>query len=253
MAYPEICSSTISIIIYKKRKNEFAQKNRKSRRGPVHHYSIFMIFSGMVVDPKLYVPGDAPATVSNILASEWLFRLGFVSWIVGYIVFLFLVLALYNLFKSLEKGQTRLMVILVVAGVSVASLNTLSQYVPILLFSGAEHLSAFNPAQLQALSMVFLDMYQHGIMVAEIFWGLWLIPFGILVYKSRFVPKVLGVLLIVGCFGHLLSFLSTFLFPDYSTILIPISEMVMFGELPIFLWLLIKGAKDQQPSTRPAS
>jgi hypothetical protein len=209
---------------------------------------IFMIFSGMVVVPKIYVPGDAVATVSNILASEWLFRLGFVSWIVGYIVYLFLVLALYNLFKSVDKGQARLMVILVVTSVPIAILNMLNQYAPILLLSGAGHLSAFTPAQLQTLSMVFLDMYQHGIMLSEVFWGLWLIPFGLLVYKSRFVPKVLGVLLIVGCFGHLLSFFSTFLFPGYSAILIPISEMVMFGELPIFLWLLIKGVNIQQLS-----
>jgi hypothetical protein len=210
---------------------------------------LFMIFSGMVVDPKIYVPGDAVATVSNILASEWLFRLGFVSWIAGYIVFLFLVLALYNLFKAVDKGQARLMVILVVVSVPIAILNMLNQYAPILLLSGAGHLSAFTPAQLQTLSMVFLDIYQHGIMVAEIFWGLWLIPLGLLVYKSNFVPKVLGVLLIAGCFGHLLSFLSTFLFPDYSAILIPISETAMIGELPIFLWLLIKGVKDQQRST----
>ena len=225
---------------------------KKTARGAGILYlimDVFMIFSGMVVDPKIYVPGDAVATVSNILAFEWLFRLGFVSWIVGFIVFLFLVLALYNLFKSVDKGQARLMVILVVTGISVAFLNTLNQYAPILLLSGAGHLSAFNPAQLQTLSMVFLDLYNNGIMVAEIFWGLWLIPLGILVYKSRFVPKVLGVLLIVGCFGHLLSFLSTFLFPDYNTILIPISETVMSGEGPIFLWLLIKGVKDQQLTT----
>jgi hypothetical protein len=214
---------------------------------------VFMIFSGMVVDPKIYVPGDAAATVSNILASEGLIRLGFVSWIVGFTVFLFLVLALYNLFKSVDKGQARLMVILVVASVPLGILNMLNQFAPIVLLSGAEYLSAFNPAQLQALSMVFLEMYNNGVMLAEIFWGLWLIPLGILVYKSRFVPKVLGVLLIVGCFGHMLSFLSTFLFPGYSATLIPISEMVMVGELPIFLWLLIKGAKDQQPSTRTAS
>lgn len=209
---------------------------------------VFMIFSGMVVDPKIYVPGDAVATASNILASEWLFRLDFVSNIVGQILFLLLVLALYNLFESVDKGQARLMVILVVASVPVAVLYTLFQYAPILLLSGAGHLSAFNPAQLQTLSMVFFDMYKNGIMVAEIFWGLWLIPLALLVYKSSFVPKVLGVLLIVGCFGHLLSFLSTFLFPDYSAILIPISEMAMICELPIFLWLLIKGVKDQQPS-----
>lgn len=210
---------------------------------------VFMIFSGMVVDPKIYVPGDAAATASNILESGWLFRLGFVSWIIGYIVFLFLANALYNLFKSVDKGQARLMVILVIASVPIGILNMLNQYAPILLLNGSGHLSAFNPAQLQTLSMVFFDIYQHGIMVAEIFWGLWLIPLGLLVYKSRFVPKVLGVLLIIGCFGHLLSFLSFFLFPDYSAILIPISEIVMGCEIPIFLWLLIKGVRDQQLTT----
>jgi hypothetical protein len=210
---------------------------------------VFMIFSGMIVEPKIYVPGDAVATTSNILASEWLFRLGFVSWIVSYIIFLFLVLALYNLFKSVDKGQARLMVTLVLISVSISFIYTLFQYVPILLLSGEGYLSAFNPAQLQTLSMVFFEMYIHGIQIAEILWGLWLIPLGILVYKSRFVPKVLGILLMVGSFGHLLSFLSTFLFPDYSAILTPIAETVMVAELPIFLWLLIKGAKDQQKTT----
>jgi hypothetical protein len=209
---------------------------------------VFMIFSGMVVDSKLYVTGDAVATVSNILASEWLFRLGFVSNLVGLILQLLLVHALYELFKSVEKGQARLMLIFVVTGVSVAFLNTLNQYVPILLFSGAGHLAAFNPTLLQTLAMVFLDMYKHGTLIDEIFWGLWLIPLGILVYKSRFVPKMFGVLLVVGCFGHLISFVSTFMFPDFSTVLTPIGETVMFGELPVFLWLLIKGAKCQKLS-----
>ncbi len=213
---------------------------------------VFMIFGGKYVDSKIYVPGDAVDTVSNILASEWLFRLGFVSNLVGLILQLFLVHVLYELFKSVDKGQARLMVIFVVAGVSVAFLNNLNLYAPILLFSGAGYLSAFNPAQLQTLAMVFFDMYKHGIHIAEIFWGLWLIPLGLLVYKSGFIPKALGVLLIVGCFGQLISFLSIFLFPGYSTILTPIAETIMLGELPIFLWLLIKGVTDQQPAATKA-
>jgi hypothetical protein len=209
---------------------------------------VFMIFGGMYVDTKIYAPGDAVATASNILAFEWLFRLGFVSFLVGLILQLFLVHVLYELFKSVDRGQARLMVILVVTGVSVAFLNNLNLYAPILLFSGAGYLSAFNPAQLQTLAMVFYDMYKHGMMIDEIFWGLWLIPLGILVYKSGFIPKALGVLLIVGCFGHLISFFSIFLFPGYSTILTPIGDTVTIGELPVFLWLLIKGVKDQRPA-----
>jgi hypothetical protein len=210
---------------------------KKTARGAGILYiimDVFMIFSGMVVDPKIYVSGDAVATASNIL---------------GYTLYLFLVLALYELFKSVDKGQARLMVILVVAGVSVAFLNTLNQYVPILLLSGAGHLSVFNLSQLQTLAMVFLDIFNHGVIIAQIFWGLWLIPLGLLVYKSGFIPKVLGVLLIVGCFGQLIEFLSIFLFPGYSTILTPIAQTAMIGELPIFLWLLIKGVKKDQHIT----
>ncbi len=206
---------------------------------------VFMIFGGMYVDPKIYVHGDAVATVSNILASEWLFRLGFVSHLAGLILQLFLVHVLYELFESVDKSQARLMVIFIVAGVSVAFLNNLNLYAPILFLSGAGYLSAFNPTQLQTLSMVFLDLYKYGMHIAEIFWGLWLIPLGLLVYKSGFIPRVLGVLLIVGCFGQLISFLSVFLLPGYGTILTPIAGTVMLGELPIFLWLLIKGVKDQ--------
>ena len=117
---------------------------KKTARGAGILYilmDVFMIFSGMVVDPKIYVPGDAVATVSNILASEWLFRLGFVSSLVGLILQLFLVHVLYELFTSVDKGQARLMVIFIVAGVSVAFLYTLFQFAPILLLSGTEHLS----------------------------------------------------------------------------------------------------------------
>lgn len=210
---------------------------------------IFMIFSGMVVDPKLYVSGDAAATISNIMAYDLLFRLGFVSNQVGWIFQLLLVHVLYELFKSVDRGQARLMVILVVVFVSVAFLNTINQFVPILLFSDVGYLTAFDTTQLQTLAMFFLKMYEHGILINELFWGLWLIPLGVLVYKSRFVPKILGVLLFIGCFGHLITYSSTFLFPDYNAILKSIGEIVMFGELPIFLWLLIKGVNYQIPKT----
>jgi hypothetical protein len=203
----------------------------------------------MYVDPKLYVPGDAAATVSSILEFEWLFRLGFVSNLAGQIVSLFLVHTLYKLFRSVDKGQARLMVMLLALSVPVTFLNMLNQYAAVLLISGAGHLSAFNPAQLQTLAMIFLNLYDRGTIIAEIFWGLWLVPLGLLAYKSGFIPKVLGVLLIVGCFGHLLYFLSVFLFPAHSAILTPIAYAAMSGELPVFLWFLIKGVKAQQPSS----
>lgn len=229
--------------------------NKKTARIAGFLYLIMAVcsaFSMMYVDSKLYVPGDAAATVSNIQASEWLFRLGFVSNLVGQIIFLFLVYALYKLLKSVDKDQARLMVILVVASVPVACLNMLNQFAPIVLLSGAGHLSAFNPAQLQALAMVFLDMHNHGIFIAEIFWGLWLFPFGLLVFKSGFFPKVLGVLLMLGCFGYLIDCLVNFLFPSYKVITYPGIGISAVAEFSFIFWLLFKGAKDQQTTTTEA-
>jgi hypothetical protein len=209
---------------------------------------ICLVFSGLIVDPKIYVPGDTVATVTNILTFEWLYRLSFVSNLIGIILNLFLVLALYELFRSVNKRQARLMVILVVAGVAVAFLNNLNKYVPILLLNNTGHLSGFNQSQLQSLAIVFLDFFNHGVILTEIFWGLWLIPLGLLVCKSGFIPKVMGFLLFVGCVGQLTDFFSVFLFPNYSAILTPIAEMAMIGELFFFVWLLIKGIKTQQPT-----
>ena len=229
--------------------------NKKTARIAGFLYLIMAVcsaFSMMYVDPKFFVPGDAAATVSNIQASEWLFRLGFVSNLVGQIIFLFLVYALYKLLKSVDKDQARLMVILVVASVPVACLNMLNQFAPIHLLSGAGYLSAFEPAQLQALAMVFLDMQKHGIFIAEIFWGLWLFPLGLLVFKSGFMPKVLGVLLMVGCFGYLIDCLTFFLFPSYKVITYPGIAISVVAEFSFIFWLLFKGVRDQQPATTEA-
>ena len=165
---------------------------KKTARGAGILYvilDVLLIFSGMYVDPKLYVPGDAAATVSSILEFEWLFRLGFVSNLAGQIVSLFLVHTLYKLFRSVDKGQARLMVMLLALSVPVTFLNMLNQYAAVLLISGAGHLSAFNPAQLQTLAMIFLNLYDRGTIIAEIFWGLWLVPLGLLAYKSGFIQN----------------------------------------------------------------
>jgi hypothetical protein len=210
--------------------------------------AIFSAFSMMYVDPKLYVAGNAAATVSTILANEWLFRLGFVSNLIGQIIFLFLVHALYQLLKSVDKEQAMLMVILVVASVPVTFLNMLNQFAPILLLSGAGYLAAFNPSQLQALAMVFLDLQKLGVYIAEFFWGLWLFPFGLLVFRSGFFPKVLGVMLMLGCFGYLVECFVIFLHPDYKVITYPGLVISAVAEFSCIFWLLFKGVKDQQPA-----
>lgn len=205
--------------------------------------AIFSMFSMMYVDSKLYVTGDPAATVSNILASERLFRLGFASNFIGQILFLYLVHALYKLLKSVDEDQARLMVILVAASVPITCLNMLNQFAPILFLSGAGYLSPFNPAQLQALAMVSLDMQRYGVFIAQIFWGLWLLPFGFLVFKSGFFPKILGVLLMVGCFGYLIESLVMFLSPGYKVITYPGLIISAVAEFTCIFWFLFKGVK----------
>ena len=223
--------------------------------------AIFGAFNGMFVDPKLYVSGDAAATVNSILASERLFRLGIMSNLICTICFLFLADALYKLFKSVDKDLVRLMVIFIIASVPLAYLEML-KFAPILLLSGAGHLSAFEPTQLQALAMVFLDMNKQGLFIAYIFYGLWMFPLGLLVFKSGsgFISKAIGVLLIVGCFGYVFNFLSSagylsaiFLSLNYKAITSLWMNIAIVAEVLCILWLLIKGPTDQKPALIEAS
>ena len=208
------------------------------------------VFNMIYVDPKLYVSGDPTATVTNILASEWLFRLGVASSLVSLIVFLFVAYALYKLLKSVDKDLGMLMVILVV--VSIPGGLTFNQFAPILLLKGAGYHSAFQPAQLQALAMTFLELQKNGDSIGQVFWGLWLFPLGLLVFKSGFFPKVLGVLLMIGCFGYILNSLTFLLFPDYKVITYWGSLIGFVAEILFIFWLLTKGVKNQKPSTSEA-
>ena len=223
--------------------------------------AIFGSFNTMFVASRLYVSGDAAATVNNILASERLFRLGILSNLMTTICFLFLANALYKLFKSVDKDLARLMVIFIIASVPVAYLEML-KFAPILLSSKAAYLSAFEPAQLQALAMVFLDMIKQGSFIAYIFYGLWMFPLGLLVFKSGsgFISKVIGVLLIVGCFGYLFNFLSSagylsaiFLPLNYKAVTSLWMNIAIVAEILCILWLLIKGPKAQKPASIEAS
>jgi hypothetical protein len=192
---------------------------------------------------SLIVPGDAAATADNIRAHESLFRLAVVSGLVSQVVFVFLVLALHRLFKGVNDTYAAVMVALVLAAVPVGFLNMLNQLAALHVLSGADYLKVFGANQVNALVMLFLDLHGHGLLIVEIFWGLWLLPLGLLVIESRFIPRFIGVLLIVGCFGYLIDVLTRLLFPEYTAIVSPIAGVAKFGELAMILWLLIKGLK----------
>lgn len=203
-------------------------------------------FGLLYVPSKIVVAGNATATANNIVASEMLFRIGIASNLIGQILFVFLVLTLYQLFKKVDENYAKLMVILVAISVPIAFVVMLFPLAPLILLSGADFLKVFNPNQLNALTMLFLDLYNYGILIMGIFWGLWLYPFGFLVYKSGFIPKILGAFLIIGCFSYLVDSFSFLLIPSYHDVISNVITLPMaIGELSMIFWLLIKGVKDQ--------
>ncbi len=203
------------------------------------------VFNLIYVPPPIFVYGDATATAENIASSELLFRAGILSGLVSNILFVFLVLALYRLLKQISRRQAILMVTLVVISVATSFANTFNQIAALIALSSADFLSPFDKPQLDAMAYLFLRLHSQGIQIIQIFWGLWLFPFGLLIYKSRFIPKILGVLLIIAGCGYVLSSFMFLILPQYRDAVSPIITVLEAGELPIIFWLLIVGAKDQ--------
>ncbi|MET0555251.1 MAG: DUF4386 domain-containing protein [Vicinamibacteria bacterium] len=200
----------------------------------------------MLYVPSLIVAGDAPATLRNLAASEGMFRLGLVCGLACQALFVFLGLALYRLLAEVDRPRARVMVGLVITGAAVAFLNMLNQVPTLVVMSGAPYLEAFDLAQRQALAMFFLGLHAEGIVLSKVFFGLWLIPLGLLIVRSGFLPKPLGVLLIVGGVGYVIDVLVHFLAPQIAPAVTPIATAPSgLAEIGLIFWLLIKGARDE--------
>lgn len=178
----------------------------------------------------LIVAGDAAATAQNIAASHSTFTLSIIMDLIVQVTFVFLVLVLYRLFKHVNKNHAMAMAVLFLVSVPLAMLNTLNLF--------AAQLLSNNNVQFQGLVPFFLELNEIGIYIAYIFWGLWLFPFGYLAFKSDFIPKILGIYLMISCFGYLIDFATYFFFPDVG---IPVNMLTGWAELFICIWLLING------------
>jgi hypothetical protein len=203
------------------------------------------MFSLGYVPSQLNVAGDGAATVANIIGHEMLFRLGIFASILCYLAFLFLPLVLYKLLSPVHKNHAIAMVALAVVSVPITMLNLLNKFAVLTLISKA---TEFTAEQLQAQVMLQLEYYNNGIDLATVFWGLWLLPFGYLVFKSGFLPKIFGILLMLGCLGYCINFIGGFLFSGYETLGIKgyVSLPSGLGEIGICLWLLIVGIRNKQ-------
>src|SRR5438552_9449623 len=159
-------------------------------------------FSLIYVPSKLIVRGNAASTADNILAHETMFRLAILADLVGSVIFICLGIALYILLSGVSKTWAGLMVAFVLVSAAVGFLNTLNNIAALILFRGGEFLSVFDKAQLNALGYLFIRLHSQGISIDEIFWGVWLFPFGLLVFRSGFLPWWIGVRLMINCFGY---------------------------------------------------
>jgi len=200
-------------------------------------------FGMMYVPSQLVVLGDMATTVSNIVASEFLFRLSMASSFLMNIVVIALGLVLYKLLKPVGKNMATFMVVLVLFGACISMLSELNHFA-VLVLSSTDTLTVFTTEQSQYFVRLFLDMREYGSFgIAGIFWGLWLFPLGYLVFKSNFLPKILGVLLIIAGAGYVIGSFVRFLAPHYD---ISFIDYTSIGEMLFTLWLLIKGIDVEQ-------
>ncbi len=201
-------------------------------------------FGFLYIPGKLIVSDDAAATADRIRASEWLLRLGIASELVGQIIAVFVVLALYALFKAVNPQRARLLVVLgALLSVPIVFVNVLNHVAALTLVGDAAFLSVFSRADRDALAYLFLRLHSAGLTVASVFWGLWLFPFGMLVIPCGFIPRVLGVLLMIAGTAYLATAFATLVMPQYASIVRQLSFPLYFGEPPIIAWLVIWGAK----------
>jgi Domain of unknown function (DUF4386) len=217
--------------------------------------SIIGFFCLGYVPDKLIVSGDATATADHVRASENLLRLGIASELIAFTLFIFVVLALYRLFKAVSEKHAVALATLLLISIPISLLNVLNEIAALVLVSGVGFLSVFEKGQLDALAYLFLRLHGQGFVVAEIFWGLWLFPFGILIIRSGFIPRFLGILLFIAGSGYLASSFTSLLLPSYRHLVDQFASILEAGELPIIFWLLIWGAKVpplDQPPLNPA-
>ncbi len=207
----------------------------------------------MYIPGKLFVHGNATATVNNIAAHQWLFRFGIIADLACAVILIFLVLALYRLFRGVDQFLAVLVVIF--GGVMPALINfvgVVSDAGALMIVHGADFMSVFDQSQRDALAMLFLRLRDHQNTAAEILWGVWLLPLAALVYRSRFLPRFLGVWLGINGFAYVILSFTGILLPHYQHKVFILSQPALFGELAFMLWLVIKGARPPAQDTNPS-
>jgi hypothetical protein len=216
-------------------------------------YLLVGIFGGFAegyVEPRMYVAGNAAATAGNVVANAGLVRMGVVADLLDGTFFVFVALTLYILLKHVHKSVARAMLVLVMLATAITCLSALFEFEGLRVATGAVDLGAFGAAGSNALVLLLLDAQHYGLLVAQIFFGLWLAPLGYLAYRSGWFPKALGVVLIAAAASYLVDFLAAFLFPDLGKAIHGFAAILpAVAEPSMVLWLLVVGVKTSKRTT----
>ncbi len=208
-------------------------------------------FALLYVPSVLIVRGDAAATANNVRDSELLLRLGMAGELFSSTIVIFAMFAFYHLFKAVSQKHAMAMMILMLISVPISYLNVLNDLAALTFARGPEFLSAvFDKAQLDAFVLFFLRLHNQGFILAQIFWGLWLFPFGIAVMRSGFIPRFVGIATIIAGCGYVISSSVALFLPPSAQRIGDLAMILGAGELAFF-WLLIWGAKEQHPGPAP--
>jgi hypothetical protein len=216
-------------------------------------YLLVGIFGGFAegyVEPKMYVAGNAAATAGNVIANAGLVRMGVVADLLDGTFFVVLALVLYVLLKHVHKSVARAMLVLVVLATGITCLSALFEFEGLRVATGAVDLASFGAAGSSAMVLLLLDAQHYGLLIAQIFFGLWLAPLGYLAYRSGWFPKALGVVLIAAAASYLVDFLAAFLVPDFGKAIHGFAIILpAIAEPAMVLYLLILGVWIRKPTT----
>jgi hypothetical protein len=200
-------------------------------------------YGEVIVLGKVVVAGNAAATAANILGHERLFWVGFVLSLIGVAFHIAWAFLMYELLKPVNKSLSLLAAFVILVGCAIQALASLLYLAPLLILQGGNSVSAFTPEQLQALALLFLKLNQYAFNIDLVFYGIWCVLTGYLIFKSTFLPRILGVLLAIGGLGYM-----TYLYPPLAYYLfVPyIAAAAALGEIPLELWLIVRGVNGQR-------
>ncbi len=224
--------------------------NKMARLSGAFYLAYMVIFaSSTFIQSRAIGSGDAAAIVRHISASAWLFRVGCLSQLIACLCFLLTAWALYVLLRPVGRSLALLFLLLNLTGVAIESVTILLRYAALPLASGLGVFRSFRPDQLQALATAYLDVSGSSDRILTLFYGVWLFPLGYLVIKSRYIPRILGILLIADGISLLICFVQLWLFPGHAKLTYPLYPVMFVAEFGLGSWLLVRGVRLRSPAS----